>query len=183
MNISDISGKFLIAVPGLEDPNFRQTVVLVCEHTSEGAFGLVINRILMNTFKPFLKAFDIEKSVVDMPIYYGGPVNSEQGYIIYEPYNKRYGAMRINNRLAVTASRDILCDIAAGRGPEKYLFTLGFAGWTSRQLDEELVSDSWLIAPLDYDTIFKVPVNERWKHAASSIGIDLGRFFCKSGSA
>ena len=83
--IEKISGKFLIAVPGLEDPNFKHTVILVCEHSREGAFGIVVNRVLMNSFRPLLKAFEIERSVIDMPVYYGGPVKPEQGYVLYSP--------------------------------------------------------------------------------------------------
>ncbi|MHB8880777.1 MAG: YqgE/AlgH family protein [Thermodesulfovibrionales bacterium] len=170
-------------MPGLEDPNFRHTVILVCEHSPEGAFGIIVNRVLMNSFRPLLKAFALEKSVVDMPIHYGGPVRPEQGYVIYTPFEKRYGALQIAGRLAVTASKEILQEIAAGRGPSKFFFALGFAGWTANQLEEELLADSWLVAPVEPDLIFDVPVTDRWRQAAASIGVDLERFSFKSGLA
>lgn len=181
--MENVSGKFLIAVPGLEDPNFRHTVVLICEHSEEGAFGVVVNRIFMNSFRPLLKAFELERTLVDAPIYYGGPVKPEQGYIIYSSFEEKYGGMKISRQLAVTASKEILFDIAEGRGPERFLFTLGFSGWAANQLDRELMTDSWLIAPLDTNIIFDAPVADRWKLAANSIGVDLERYCSRAGCA
>ncbi|MEJ2685342.1 MAG: YqgE/AlgH family protein [Candidatus Sulfobium sp.] len=183
MDISNMSGKFLIASPGMDDPNFRHSVVLMCEHSREGAFGLVINKMLMTSFVPLLSAFDIRESMVDMPVYYGGPVRPEQGYVIYSSYDARYGAMRITEDLAVTASQEILRDLAGGRGPEKFMFALGFAGWAANQLEEELVMDFWLVAPPDDDIIFDVPVVERWQRAVGSIGVDPQRFFFRGGNS
>ncbi len=183
MNITDVAGNFLIAVPQLDDPNFQRSVILLCEHTKDGAFGLIINKILMNSFKPLLSAFDLEKSNVDLPIYYGGPVRPEQGYVIYSPFDKKYGTIRISKSLAVTASKDILHDIANGKGPASYMLTLGFSGWAPEQLEEELMTDSWLVAPINYDIVFKMPPADRWKEAAALIGVDFERFFFSSGSA
>jgi putative transcriptional regulator len=182
-NISKMSAQFLIAAPGLEDPNFRQSVVLVCEHTREGAFGLVINKMLMNSFKPLMGAFEIESSVVDLPVFYGGPVRPDQGYVIYSPHDPKYGEMRITDTISVTASRDILSDIAAGKGPELVLLALGFAGWSPNQLEEEIMTDAWLVSPLDRSVIFSLPVAERWKHAANAIGVDFDRFISRGGRA
>lgn len=183
MDITDLSGNFLIAVPRMEDSNFKRAVILLCEHTKEGAFGLIINKILMNSFKPLLPAFEIEKSKVDLPIYYGGPVRPEQGYVIYSPFDKKYGAMKVTKSLAVTASKDILHDIAEGKGPERYMLALGFSGWAANQLEGEMMTDSWLVAPLNYDIVFEMPPEDRWKEAAALIGVDFERFFCSSGRA
>ncbi len=183
MNITDVAGNFLIAVPQLDDPNFKRAVILLCEHTKDGAFGLIINKILMNSFKPLLSAFDLEKSRVDLPIYYGGPVKPEQGYVIYSPYDKKYGAIRVTESLAVTASKDILHDIAKGKGPDLYMLALGFSGWAPEQLEEELIADSWLVAPINRDIVFRMPPADRWREAAALIGVDFERFFFSSGSA
>jgi putative transcriptional regulator len=182
-NITNMSAKLLIAAPGLEDPNFRQTVVLVCEHSKQGAFGLIVNRVLMNSFKPLMKAFEIEETVIDLPIFYGGPVRPDQGYVIYSPYDEKYGAIRVTDALAVTASKEILYDIAEGKGPDQFLLTLGFSGWSPAQLEEEVMMDAWLVSPLDRAVIFTLPVGDRWRHAANSIGVDFERFICKSGRA
>ncbi len=181
--IENISGNFLIAVPGLNDPNFDHTVILVCEHTKEGAFGLVINKMLMNSITPLLQSLGIEKRGVDFPVHYGGPVNPEQGYVIYSPYDKKYNSTLIAENLAMTASKDILYDIAAGTAPENFIFALGFAGWAAQQLEEELMMGSWLVAPADFQIIFSMPVSNRWKAAAGLIGIDLERYCDLSGSA
>lgn len=177
------SGHLLVASPTMDDARFSHSVVLVCDHTSEGSFGLIVNKILMNSYSPLLGDFSIDRSVVDLPVYYGGPVRPDYGYVIYSPYDGRYQSILVKEGLAVTASREILQDIAAGRGPEQYVFALGFAGWGSDQLEEELMEDIWIVAPLDPDVIFRVPVEERWKRAAGLIGVDFSRYTDKTGHA
>jgi putative transcriptional regulator len=181
--IDNITGNFLIAVPGLNDPNFDHTVILVCEHTKEGAFGLVINKMLMNSIAPLLQSLGIEKKEIDFPVHYGGPVNPDQGYVIYSPSDRKYNSIIIAEDLAITASKDILYDIAAGTVPEKFIFSLGFAGWAAQQLEEELMMGSWLVAPSDFQIIFNIPVSNRWKAAAKLIGVDLERYCDLSGNA
>jgi putative transcriptional regulator len=181
VNIKNLTGMFLIAIPGLKDPNFERTVVLICDHTKDGAFGLIINRILLNSFLPFLSWLDIKESVKDLPVFYGGPVKPEQGYMLYVPESSDYTSIKINNGLSLTTTKEILLDVAAGKGPEKFLFALGYAGWTAGQLEYELMIDSWLVAPMNNKIIFDMPVSERWKAAAESIGVDLARFFYKQG--
>ncbi len=181
INIKNLTGTFLIAIPGLKDQNFERTVVLICDHTNDGAFGLVINRILLNSFVPFLSWLDIKKSMIDIPVFYGGPVKPEQGYMLYASENSYYTSMMVSDRLALTTTKEILVDVAAGKGPNKFLFALGYAGWAAGQLEYELMMDSWLLAPLNEGIIFDVPVSERWKAAADLIGVDLNRFFYKQG--
>ncbi|MFZ6016394.1 MAG: YqgE/AlgH family protein [Nitrospirota bacterium] len=183
IDITNLTGMFLIAVPSLKDPNFERTVVLICNHTKDGAFGLVINRILLNSFVPLLDGLDIKGSVIDIPVFYGGPVKPGEGYILYAPAARYYPSMRINDNLALTTTKEILIDITKSKGPEQFLFALGFAGWAPGQLEYELVMDGWLIAPIDNRIIFDVPVNERWQAAADSIGVDLTRFVNRQGSA
>ena len=183
VHVGNISGNFLIAVPGLNDPNFDHTVVLICKHTKEGAFGLVINKILMRSITPLLQSFAMEKEQLDVPVYYGGPVKPDQGYVIYSPYEGKYNSMLIAEDLAVSASQEILSDIVAGEGPEKFIFALGSAGWDAQQLEEELIMGTWIVAPADARLIFSVPVSERWKSAAGLIGIDFDRYCDLSGSA
>lgn len=183
VDITNLTGMFLIAVPGLKDPNFERTVVLICDHTKDGAFGLVINRILLNSFVPLLDGLDIKGSVIDIPVFYGGPVKPGQGYILYVPAGRCYPSMKINDNLALTTTKEILIDIAKNKGPEQFLFALGFAGWAPGQLEYELMMDGWLVAPMGNRIIFDVPVNERWQAAADSIGVDLTRFVNRQGSA
>jgi putative transcriptional regulator len=172
---------FLIAVPSLKDPNFERTVVLICEHTNDGAFGLIVNRILMNSFFPILNWLDIKESVIDLPVFFGGPVKPEQGYILYVSEGTHYASIKINETLALTTAKEILIDVARGKGPKKFLFALGFAGWAPGQLEYELMTDSWLVAPLDERIIFEIPVSDRWKATADLIGVDLTRLVSKQG--
>jgi putative transcriptional regulator len=188
IDIRNLTGMFLIAVPSLKDPNFERTVVLICDHTKDGAFGLVVNRILLNSFVPLLGGLDIKECVVDLPVFYGGPVKPEQGYILYPPSLCRshpkgsyYPSIKINDDLAMTTAKEILIDIAAGKGPRQFLFTLGFAGWAPGQLEYELMIDGWLVAPVNNKIIFDVPVSERWKAVADSIGVDLTRLVYRQG--
>jgi putative transcriptional regulator len=174
---------FLVAAPGLQDPNFSQTVVLICEHSGEGAFGLIINRVLMNSIRPLGRALGFESIRVDLPVYFGGPVKPEQGYVLYAPFNDVYGAMRIGDDLGVTASKEILMDIAAGRGPELYMFALGFSGWAPNQVEEELMTDSWLVIPRDDKIIFSARPQDRWRMAGESIGVDFSRYVEGGGTA
>jgi putative transcriptional regulator len=181
VNIKDLTGKFLIAVPGLKDPNFEKTVVIICDHTKDGALGLIVNRVLLNSFVPFLSWLDIKESVIDLPVFYGGPVKPEQGYVLYAPEGSKYTSIKVNDGIALTTTKEILLDVVAGKGPKKFLFALGYAGWSAGQLEHELMMDSWLVAPMDNKIIFDIPVSERWKAAADSIGVDLDRFFSRQG--
>lgn len=183
MRMRSLAGNFLIASPGLDDPNFSQSVVLLCDHNEDGAFGLVVNRVLMGSYLPLLENFRIEESAVDMPVYFGGPVRPEQGYIIYSPFSRKYGSMKVTKDVGVTASRAMLYDIAKGRGPSQYLFALGFSGWSSYQLETELMTDSWLVAPMDTGVIFSVKPVERWRRAAQLIDVDFHRYSDRSGNA
>jgi len=183
IDIRNLTGMFLIAVPSLKDPNFERTVVIICDHTKEGAFGLVINRILVNSFIPLHGGLDIKECIIDLPVFYGGPVKPEQGYILYSQSGNYQPSITILENLALTTAKEILIDIAAGRGPDQFLFTLGFSGWAPGQLEYELMTDSWLVAPVSNKIIFDIPVNERWKAAADLIGVDLKRLVCRHGKA
>jgi len=182
IDLGNLTNSFLIAVPGLKDPSFARAVVLICDHSKEGAFGLVVNRLLLSSFIPLSSSFDIKECHVDMPVYYGGPVRPDQGYVLYASRHDYYPSIRIHENLILTTSKDILLDVTRGGGPEKFLFILGFAGWAPGQLERELMEDSWLIAPSDNRIIFDVPVNERWTAAAALIGVDLKRVICRQGS-
>jgi putative transcriptional regulator len=183
MNMKSLSGNFLVASPGLDDMNFGQTVVLLCDHTEEGAFGLVVNKVIMESFQSLLFNFDIAPGIVDLPVYYGGPVRPEQGYIVYSPFSKKYGNLKIGRTIGVTSSRELLQDIVLGKGPEHYLFALGSSGWNANQLEGELMTDGWLVAPVESDILFRVKPAERWRAAARLIGVDFHRYSERSGNA
>lgn len=183
MKMQSLSGNFLVASPGLDDRNFGQTVVLVCDHTEEGAFGLVVNKVIVESLQSLLLNLNITPGTVDLPVYYGGPVRTEQGYTIYSPFRKKYGDLKIGRNIGISSSREILQDIVLGKGPEHYLFALGYSGWSADQLEGELLANSWLVAPVDSDVLFTMRPAERWRSAARLVGIDFNRYSGRSGNA
>lgn len=183
MKMLSLADNFLIASPAMDDSHFSQTVVLMCDHTEDGAFGIVVNRVLTESFQSLLFRFDLERGPVDMPVYYGGPVQPQQGYIIYAPFRKKYGSLKMARNIGVTSSRELLQDIVLGKGPEHYLFALGYSGWNANQLEGELMTDGWLVTQVDSDILFRVKPAERWRSAARLIGVDFYRYSERSGNA
>ncbi len=159
-------------MPQLSDPNFRRTVVLVCEHGEDGALGLVVNRPTPFTLGQIYEGQGIEgEGGADEPIHYGGPVQPEMGFVLYQgdPYE---GSLEVQAGLLLGTSVEILRDIAADRGPQRFLFFLGYAGWAPDQLEGEIARNDWLVVPGTADLLFGVPPDERWDAAIRSLGID-----------
>jgi len=173
---TDLTGHFLIAMPALEDPNFYHTVTLICQHNDEGAMGVVFNRPLDIDLGEVFKHMEIEtedKELEKKHVYYGGPVQVERGFVLHKPDGDWESTMPISDELAVTTSRDIIEDIAQGKGPEKFLIALGYAGWEAGQLEYEISENAWLSGPANIDIIFDTTYDKRWESAASVIGVDL----------
>ena len=171
-----LNNQFLIAMPGLRDPNFFQTVTYICEHNSEGALGIIINRPLQLTLAELFEHLDLP----DLPrkrgeekVFYGGPVQQEQGFVIHTPLGNWEATLKITEQIGVTTSRDILRDLASGEGPTQSLFALGYAGWQAGQLEQEIVDNAWLSGPAAADVLFATPVEQRWSAAAALLGVDL----------
>jgi len=168
-------GQFLVAMPELTDPNFSQTVSVICEHNINGAIGVAINKLHPKlTGKEIFDDIKINciPSVRSIPIYIGGPVNSRQVFIIHGPPFHWKGSVKITPNVAITTSLDVMNGIAIGEGPEQYLVTLGYSGWANGQLEAELMANTWFFAPLDERIIFDVPVPSRWEKAGETIGIN-----------
>jgi len=169
-----LKGQFLVAMPQLTDPNFKRTVVLVCEHGEDGALGLVVNRPTPFTLGQIYEGQGIEgEGGADEPIHYGGPVQPEMGFVLYQgqPYE---GSLAVLEDLLLGTSLEILKDIAANRGPHRFLFFLGYAGWAPDQLEGEIARNDWLVVPASVDLLFSVPAEDRWEQAVRSLGIDPG---------
>jgi putative transcriptional regulator len=171
-----LTNQFLVAMPGLEDPNFRETVTFICEHSDQGALGIVINRPMNVVLEDVLKQLAIETDDTDTaasPVYLGGPVQTERGFVIHEPQGEWEATLKVTDALGVTTSRDVLEALAAGGGPRRCLVALGYAGWTAGQLEEEMKSNAWLSVPANSRIIFDTPAELRWQAAAQLIGVDL----------
>ena len=175
MQASNFTNQFLIAMPSLRDPNFSQTVTYICAHNEDGAMGLVINRPANCDLGEILAQMEMkpdDQSISKIPIYQGGPVHTDRGFVLHEPNNEWDSSINVGEFLNVTTSRDILHAIAESEGPRNYLIALGYAGWSAGQLEEEIKENAWLNVSADLDIIFNTPCELRWSSATALLGID-----------
>jgi len=185
-NPVNLTNHFLIAMPALMDPNFYHTVTYICEHNEEGAMGIIINRPAGLVLGEVLDQIDIKaatESLVEQPIYVGGPVQPDRGFVIHPPGTIWESTLQINDQLNVTTSKDILSAIAEGKGPENTLVALGYAGWEAGQLEQEMADNTWLSGPAAPDIIFHHSANKRWEAAAKLLGVDLNLISSDAGHA
>ncbi len=181
-----LKNQFLIAMPGLEDDNFSQTVSLLCEHNDNGAIGLVINRPTDLTLGAMLDQMGVkhEKSrSSEALVFWGGPVQQERGFVVHTAPGGWDSSMPIGNGLYITTSRDVLAAIGEGKGPAQFLVMLGYAGWGAGQLEDEILQNSWLSTPMDAAVLFQTPVNARWESASRLIGLDIAQLGSGAGHA
>lgn len=172
---SSLKGQFLIAMPMLTDPNFYRSVTFMCEHNDNGAMGVTVNRIY--TALSAKEIFDelkleYQPSSAEIPIHIGGPVHMDEIFVLHGPPLEWEGCLKINDRLGLSNTLDILRAIALGRGPDDFLIILGCAGWAPDQLEMEIKQNSWLTCPGDEEIIFRKPVETRWEAAVKKLGID-----------
>lgn len=157
----------------MSDPNFAGAVVLLCEHEKDGALGLIVNRPTPFQLGQIYDGQGIEeKGGADELIHYGGPVQQEMGFVLYTGGRAYDGSMDVLSDLRLGTSIDILRDIAAGRGPERFLFFLGYAGWAPDQLETEIGRNDWLTVPATSAILFDSPADERWERAIRALGVD-----------
>ncbi len=178
---------FLISMPQLRGSSFEQTLTYICEHNEDGAMGLVVNRPLGLTLAQILDNLDIKIDPLhngEHPVYAGGPVQVERGFILHTPVADAWVSnYAINEQLHLTTSTDILLAIAEDRGPEQYLITLGYAGWGAGQLEQEIMANSWLSCPADLDILFATEPQLRLGAAANTLGVNLDLLSTHSGHA
>lgn len=184
--MSSLINHFLIAMPGLGDPNFSRTVTLICEHSEEGAMGIVINRPMDLSLRDILGQMEIEARAgkqIEMPVFYGGPVHSNRGFILHEPIGEWESTLPVTATLGVSTSRDILQAIARGEGPRNALLVLGYAGWGAGQLEREIGENAWLSGPATREILFDTPAEARWQAAAGVLGVDVAKLSAQAGHA
>jgi len=176
----NLTGHFLIAMPNLTDPYFAKSVTFICTHNQDGAMGVVINRPTDMTYEVLFEKIKVNlenKTIAGKPVLYGGPVQPERGFVLHQPAGEWDSTIAILDKIALTTSKDILDAVALGNGPEKLLLTLGYAGWTSGQLEHEMAQNSWLsVKPDDVDTLnkilFETPHDEQFNAAMALLGFD-----------
>jgi len=183
---SNLTNQFLIAMPALDDPYFSHTVTYICEHSSNGAMGIIINQSMQMQMSDIFTHMKIDVSDPDageQSVHYGGPVEEERGFVLHSYHKNWDSTMQVTDTLAISTSRDILEAIANGTGPDKYFIALGFAGWGPGQLEQEMANNSWLSGPASEDVIFSTPLKDRWQSAAQTIGVDLNLMPGQAGHA
>lgn len=173
-SMQSLQNHLLVAMPSLKDPYFARTVTYICEHNDKGAMGIIINQPIEMTIIELLTQIqsDFEDKNLNKktPIYCGGPVNAERGFVLHLPQDKWKSSLKISEDFMVTTSRDILDAIGTDDEPEKYLICLGYAGWEAGQLEQELTDNSWITIPADKDLIFNTPIHLRWQGATEKLG-------------
>jgi putative transcriptional regulator len=181
---SYLNNQFIIAMPSLMEPIFHHTVTFLCQHTKEGALGIVINRSAEMKLGEIFKQMDIAVKfppAAQAPVFSGGPVQQDRGFVVHTACGDWDMTLPVSEDISLTTSRDVIEAIAAGEGPEKYLIALGYAGWGEGQLEQEILSNSWLNTPFAKQILFETPVSQRWNAAASQIGIDINQLTTPAG--
>lgn len=172
----DLSGKLLIAMPGMGDPRFEKSVVFLCAHSDEGAMGLIVNKPLQDlAFADLLSQLGIPKGdgSRDIRVHFGGPVEHGRGFVLHTgDYRASEGTLRVGDRFGMTATLDVLQDLARGDGPEASILALGYAGWGPGQLEDEIAQNGWLTCDAAPEIVFAGEDAKKWERALKTLGID-----------
>ena len=178
--------QLLIAMPGMDDPNFSATVTLICEHNDDGALGIIINRPLnlkLSGLFDQLAVEDADPHAADNPVLAGGPVGTERGFVLHDKSHSYENTLAVSDDIQLTLSRDVIDSMASGSGPEKSLVAIGYAGWEPGQLEEEMLANAWLSVPATPELVFDTPFEDRWDSAARSLGVDIASISPDAGHA
>ena len=175
-----LAHQFLIAMPAMTDPNFARTLTYICEHGEQGALGVIVNRPLDMDLATLFERVNIPLDVSgqhaglgEQPIYFGGPIQPERGFVLHRPMGDWQSTLKVNDEVGLTSTRDILVGIGANGEPADILVALGYAGWSAGQLEWEISQNAWLTVAADPDIIFRLPAEERLAAAMQLLGIDF----------
>ena len=174
----ELTGKLLIAMPGMADTGFDHSVIYVCAHSDDGAMGLIVNKPAEEvSMTELVEQLDIstqsEATLKNTPVCIGGPVEQGRGFVLHSPeYNSRIHTLEVDGSFSMTATLDVLEDIASGEGPVQSLLMLGYSGWAAGQLEDEIGRNGWLTGPALPELVFGPPHEDKWGAALRSIGVD-----------
>ena len=173
--ISTLKNHFLIAMPALTDPYFKQSVVYLCEHDAEGAMGFIINFPVKLTLQELLENVETIKHhpvpPLTDPVFLGGPLELERGFVLHSPLKDNSQSTELNTQLMMSNSNAVLSTLGTDSAPEKYMVTLGYASWTSGQLEKEMNDNHWLTIESENEIIFNTPAKDRWSASLQRLGI------------
>ena len=173
---SSLSGRLLVAMPGMGGPRFEQAVIYMCAHSEEGAMGLIVNKPAPEvSFADLLEQLKITRGPDsrEVRIYHGGPVEAARGFVLHSADYRSEGAtMPVTDEIGLTATLDVLEELARGRGPSSSLLALGYSGWGPGQLESEIARNGWLTCAARSDLVFGRASEHKWTAALKSLGID-----------
>jgi putative transcriptional regulator len=187
-----LDGQFLIAMPGMADANFARTVIYICAHSDDGAMGFVINRAQRLSFSEVLLHLDLVEedevirlpgSTLDFPIRFGGPVESGRGFVLHSDDYMSESSIPVSDDICLTATLDIVRAISRGRGPERGLMMLGYAGWGAGQIENEIGANGWLSCPAQEELIFDTNLDSKYERALALMGITPAMLSSEAGHA
>ena len=174
--MTSLANQFLIAMPSLDESYFGRTIIYICEHDDEGAMGLVINKPTELSISKVLAELNLIDEETDrlehQQVMSGGPVQTDRGFILHNDTHQWSSSLKLDDQITVTTSKEILAKLNTEEGPEKFIMTLGYAGWFAGQFEEELLNDGWLVAPGSSKLIFECKAEKKWSEAMKSIGIN-----------
>lgn len=182
-----LEGKLLIAMPGMSDPRFEKTVIFMCSHSGEGAMGLIVNKPVDGLgFRELIREWELGMgtNTPDLPVLFGGPVQTGRGFVLHSSdYDGKESTMAVADDVSLTATLDILKAIASGRGPQKAIFALGYAGWGPGQIESEIRANGWIHCDADAAILFDTDVKSKWNRALGKLGIDPSGLSAHAGRA
>ncbi len=186
-----LKGKLLIAMPSIQGDDFSHSVVFLCDHSPEGAMGLVLNKPAPRMiFADLVEKLDlvrtskgIEDEIMNMPVMLGGPVKQFQGFVLHSSDYKGDGTLKVSAEYSLTATVDVLQAIASGKGPKRKLLALGYAGWSAGQLEDEILRNGWLTSEADADLVFSGEAGSKHEAALKKLGVNPGMLSGEAGHA
>ena len=182
----NLTHHFLIAMPAMMDPHFANSLTYVCEHSKDGALGIVVNKPIDMTLSTLFEQIDIpldDAGLQESPVHFGGPVQVDRGFVLHRPLGNWQSTLAISDELGLTTSKDVLEAVGRGEGPKELLVSLGYAGWSAGQLEQELAQNAWLTVQAKAEVIFELPAEDRLPAAMGLLGIDFASLSEQAGHA
>lgn len=185
--IQNLTGKLLLAMPGMGDPRFSKAVIFICSHDGEGSMGLIINYPLPHlTLGQMFEQLNMTADAtapVSLPVLSGGPVEPSRGFMLHTSDFMQPDTISVLGKFGVSGTLDALKAAASGIGPKEMIFMLGYSGWGAGQLDQELQENAWMVTESDHELLFNTPLEDKWTRAMGRIGVNPSMLSSASGRA
>lgn len=185
--MTSLANQFLIAMPSLDESYFGRTIIYLCEHDDDGAMGLVINKPTELSIAKVLSELNLvdeeDEQLNGQHVMSGGPVQTDRGFILHNDNKQWSSSLKLDEQITVTTSKDILAQLNTEQGPQKFIMTLGYAGWSPGQLEQELADNTWLTLEADPELLFNTPVDKCWDKALEKLGVSIDQLSSMSGHA